>query len=64
MFALPFDFFILRVGDDKDVIAVELFGAFDEGIELTFAGFIGRNIVTHLNELLLLIPLSSDEITC
>ncbi len=35
----PLDVFLLVVGDDKKVLAVEFFGGFDEGVEFAFAGF-------------------------
>ena len=59
---LPLDFFFLRVSDDKEVVAMEFFGGFNEGIEFAFSGFLGGYILAYLDKLLYLTTFSSDEI--
>lgn len=50
-FVLPLDFFFLGVGDDEEVVAMEFFGSFDEGIEFAFSSVLGGHIVADLYEL-------------
>ena len=51
-FPFPLDLFLLDVGDNEEVVAVEFFGGFDEGIEFALAGFLGGHVVTDLDQLL------------
>lgn len=47
-FPFPLDLCLLVVGDDEEVVAVEFFGGFDEGVEFAFAGFLGGHVVAYL----------------
>ena len=46
---LTLDFSLLGVSDNKEIVAVEFFGGFDEGVEFAFAGFLGGHIVADLD---------------
>ena len=41
---------MLGIGDDKQIVAAEFFGGFDEGVEFAFAGFLGGHVVADLNQ--------------
>lgn len=51
----------MGVGYDKEVVAVKFFSGFDEGVEFTFTGFLGRHIVAYLDKMLCLTSFSCDE---
>ena len=52
----------MGVGDDKEVVAVEFFGSFDEAIEFAFAGFLGCHIVADLDQLLYFCAFAGNEV--
>ena len=54
--------FFFRVSDYKQVVAVKFIGGFDEGIEFSFAGFLGSHVVADLYQLLYFCPFTGDKI--
>ncbi len=58
----PLYYSFLRIGDYKEVVAVELIGGFDEGGEFAFAGFLGGHVVADLDQLLYLCAFAGNEV--
>ena len=53
---------LLVVGDDEEVVAVEFFGGFDEGVKFALAGFLGGYVVAYLDLLLDLCAAAGHEV--
>lgn len=54
--------FLLRAGDNKEIVAAELFDGFDKGVEFAVAGFLGSHVITDLNQLLYFCAFTDHEI--